>query len=135
MAILVDTGILYALADADDAWHVRARALIEDTGDLLIVPATVLPEVAYLLHTRLGPDVELAFVHSVAAGDLEVEPVGRKDLLRCAEVLRRYPMLGFVDSSVVALAERLKIRAVATTDRRHFAAVAPKHVPRFDLLP
>ena len=135
MAILVDTGILYALADADDAWHGRARAWIEDTGDLLIVPVTVLPEVAYLLHTRLGPDVELAFVQSVAAGDLEVEPVAAKDLSRCAEVLRRYPMLGFVDASVVALAERLKIRAVATTDRRHFSAVSPKHAPRFDLLP
>jgi predicted nucleic acid-binding protein len=135
MAILLDTGILYALADADDAWHVRTRAWIEDTGDLLIVPVTVLPEVAYLLHTRLGPDVELAFVQSVAAGDLEVEPVGTNDLARCAEVLRRYPMLGFVDASIVALAERLKIRAVATTDRRHFSAVAPKHVPRFEVLP
>jgi hypothetical protein len=135
MAVLVDTGILYALADADDAWHVRAREWIDETGALVIAPVTVLPEVAYLLHTRLGPAVELAFVQSVAAGELDVEPVAGRDLARCVDLMRRYPMLGLVDASIVAIAERLKIRAVATTDRRHFSAVSPKHVKQFELLP
>lgn len=135
MAVLVDTGILYALADTDDAWHVRAREWIDETGTLVIAPVTVLPEVAYLLHTRLGPAVELAFVQSVAAGELDVEPVATRDLARCVDLMRRYPMLGLVDASIVAIAERLKIRAVATTDRRHFSAVSPKHVKQFELLP
>ena len=83
MAVLVDTGILYALADADDRWHEPARRWLATTSDLLIVPVTVLPEVAYLLHTRLGPAAELAFVQSIAAGELDVEELRRPDLARC----------------------------------------------------
>lgn len=135
MAVVVDTGILYALADADDAWHERARAWIEDQNDLLIVPLSVIPEVTYLLHTRLGAATELAFMQSVAEGELDVELIRPADFDRCCEVMRRYPDLGFVDASIVAVAERLRIRAVASTDRRHFGKVVPAHIARFELLP
>jgi predicted nucleic acid-binding protein len=135
MAVVVDTGILYALADADDAWHDRSRAWMERQSGLLVVPATVLPEVTYLLHTQLGSSIELAFVESVAAGELDIEALRQTDLDRCCEVMERYPDIGFVDASVVAVAERLKVASLATTDRRHFTSVVPKHVPRFTLVP
>ena len=135
MAVLVDTGILYALADADDRWHEPARRWLAATSDLVIVPVTVLPEVAYLLHTRLGPAAELAFVQSIAAGELDVEELRRPDLARCADVMRKYPEIGFADASIVAMAERLKIASIATTDRRHFTGIRPKHVKAFELLP
>jgi predicted nucleic acid-binding protein len=135
MAVIVDTGILYALADVDDDWHERARTWIERQRDLLIVPVTVLPEVTYLLHTRLGSAIELAFAESVAAGELEIEALRQPDLDRCRAVMKRYPEVGFVDASIVAVAERLKAVAVATTDRRHFSTVVPKHASRFELLP
>ena len=135
MAILVDTGILYALADADDRWHQPANVWLEDVSELLIVSVTALPEVAYLLHTRLGAAAELAFVQSLAGGELEVEDLRRTDMVRCAEVMRRYPDVGFVDASIVAIAERLKIEAIATTDRRHFQSIRPKHTKAFRLLP
>lgn len=38
-------------------------------------------------------------------------------------------------ASVVAAAERLRIEAVATLDRRHFSVVRPRHVPAFKILP
>lgn len=135
MAILVDTGILYGLADEDDAWHLRAREWLDEVSELLLVPVTVLPEITYLLHTRLGPDAERRFLDSAAVGDLEVELLKPADLARARELLARYPEIGFVDASVVAAAERLKIRTLATTDRRHFARVRPKHVPAFELAP
>jgi uncharacterized protein len=135
MAVLVDTGILYALADEDDAWHERARHWIDDVNELLIVPVTVLPEVAYLLHSRLGGAAELAFVQSAAAGELEIEPLRQLDLTRSAEVMRRYPAIGFVDATIVAMAERLKIEAIATTDRRHFSLVKSKHTRGYELVP
>ena len=136
MAVLVDTGILYALADADDAWHKRARAWVEEDGaELLIVPVTVLPEVAYLLHTRLGPASELAFIQSAHAGEFEIEALRQQDLTRSSELMRRYPVLGFVDTTVVAMAERLKIESIATTDRRHFASVSSRHNRTFTLVP
>jgi len=135
MAILVDTGILYALADADDRWHQAANAWLEDVSELLIVSVTALPEVAYLLHTRLGAAAELAFVQSLAGGELEVEDLRRADLVRSAEVMRRYPEIGLVDASIVAMAERLKIETIATTDRRHFESIRPKYTKAFTLVP
>jgi len=43
--------------------------------------------------------------------------------------------LGGSDASVIAIAERLSITTIMTTDRRHFAAVRPSHVEAFTLLP
>ena len=43
--------------------------------------------------------------------------------------------LGFVDASIVAMAERLKLPSLVTTDRRDFARVRPAHVAAFQLLP
>ena len=135
MAVLVDTGILYALADEDDAWHGRARDWTDDVHELLIVPVTVLPEVGYLLHSRLGAAAELAFVQSAAAGELEIEPLRQQDLTRCVDLMRGYPALGFVDASIVAMAERLKIETIATTDRRHFSMVGSRHTKAYQLVP
>jgi len=33
------------------------------------------------------------------------------------------------------MAERLRVRTLATTDRRHFGQVSPRHLPRFNLVP
>ena len=135
MALLIDTGILYALADRDDAWHPRARRLLASVKDLLLVPVTVLPEVCYLLHERLGPRAERRFLAAVAEGELTIEDLGDSDLKRCVGILERYPAIGFVDASIVAIAERLGLSTIATTDRRHFASVRPRHVAAFRLVP
>lgn len=135
MPLLLDTGILYALADADDDWHQGARAYVRRSRDVLMTPISVVPEVAYLLHTRLGARVERLFVESLVRGEISVEPVESGDLARCAELLRDYPDLGFVDVSIVAVAERLKTETIATTDRRHFGGVRPRHVRAFTLVP
>ena len=135
MALLLDTGILYALADADDQWHKRARGLLSERPDVLLVPLSVLPEVAYLVHARLGPAVELALIRSIAAGELSIQSLTIKDFARTATIMERYPDIGFVDASVVAVAERLRLGTIATTDRRHFAKIRPSHVRAFELVP
>ena len=135
MALLVDTGILYALADLDDAWHERASRLIRGAHEILLVPVTVLPEVAYLLHTRLGPAAEQSFLESLVEGEVTVEAVGDADLRRALAVLRQHPDIGLVDATVLAVAERLRLRRIATTDRRHFSRVRPAHRKRFELVP
>jgi uncharacterized protein len=43
--------------------------------------------------------------------------------------------LGGTDASVIALAERLNIKEVATVDRRRFRAVHPEHCEALILLP
>ncbi|MBA3300810.1 MAG: VapC toxin family PIN domain ribonuclease, partial [Thermoleophilaceae bacterium] len=54
-----------------------------------------------------------------------------------AELVGQYAdfPLGGTDASVIALAERLGAPVVITLDRRHFGAVEPRHVERFELLP
>jgi predicted nucleic acid-binding protein len=135
MPLLVDTGILYALADKDDAWHARTRKYIEAVRDQLLAPATILPEVSYLLRDRIGARAERAFVRSLVNGELAVENLNRQDWVRAADLLSGYEDIGLVDATVVAVAERLKLTAIATTDRRHFSKIRPHHVDYFTLVP
>lgn len=135
--ILTDTGPLYALADQDDEWHDRVRTFLETRRQQLLVPVTVLPEACYLIGAYLGTAAEVSFVRSVLGGEVKVEPLSQADLARTVEVMDRYQdaRLGFVDASIVAIAERLKIREILTTDRRHFSLVRPRHCAEFTLRP
>lgn len=135
--ILADTGPLYAAADQDDGRHADVRAFLERNSEPILVPATVLPEVCYFLDRHLGSAAEIRFMRSVMDGDLILEAVTAEDLPRCVEVMEQYAdnRLGFVDASVVAVAERLNITRILTIDRRHFTVVRPRHVTAFELLP
>ena len=135
--ILVDTGPLYAMADRDDDWHLRVVRFLERSRDELVVPVTVLPEAAYLLAAHLGADSERKLVQSIVSGEMVVEELTLQDLRRALELLRRYEdaRIGFVDATVVAIAERLKIPRILTTDRRDFSLVRPRHCEEFELLP
>jgi predicted nucleic acid-binding protein len=133
--LLVDTGVLYALADRKDRWHRRCVELQQTARERLLVPVCVVPEVTYLLHTRLGAAAESAFVRALVARELDIEPLRDSDLQRADALLSRYPEIGFVDATIVAVAERLKLTRLATTDRGHFARIVPAHVAAFELLP
>jgi predicted nucleic acid-binding protein len=135
--VLVDTGIIYALADRSDAWHVRARTFVVTFKGPLIIPSMVIPEACYLLHTHLSPQAETAFVKSIVNRALRLEQVDEDDLNRAVELMDAYPDLkiGLVDASVAAVAERLNISSIMTTDRRHFSVIKPKHCSAFTLLP
>ncbi len=137
MPLIVDAGPLYAYVDADDAHHHASLELLETHPGPLIVPTLVITEVTYLLSTRLGAEAEVRFLGDLAAGHFPVEPVAAADWLRIAELVARYRdlPLGTADASVVATAERLGVRTVATVDRRHFSVVRPRHVRSFELLP
>ena len=64
-----------------------------------------------------------------------MEPLDRRDWTRVEQLMKRYHFLGFVDATVIAVAERLKLETIATTDRRHFGAVRPVHVEKLLLVP
>jgi len=135
MPLLVDTCVLYALADRKDAWHTRVVRHLEANAGPLLAPATIVAEVAYLMRARLGAKAEQAFAESLAVGEIAVEPFTLKDWKRTAQLMATYDVLGFVDASVVAIAERLRLDTIATTDRRDFSLVRPAHVERFTLVP
>lgn len=135
MLAVVDAGPLYAAADADDIDHepsVKALA----RGDLrLIVPALVIAEATYFVGGRLGPHAEAAFLRGLAT--LDIEAPAAEDFQRIAELVEQYAdfPLGGTDASAIALAERIGARTIVTLDRRHFAAVRPRHCDAFEILP
>lgn len=89
------------------------------------VPTLVITEVAHLVARRIRSDAGIRFLGDLAAGNLIAEPVAPADWMRIAELVGAYRdlPLGTVDASVVAAAERLDIREIATLDRRHFTVV------------
>ena len=136
-ATLVDTGILYAMADIDDAWHESVKTFLQNITDTLIVSITVLPEICYLLNTHLGQDSERKLIASIIQGELRIEGLTSEDFRRSFQLLETYSdvNIGFVDASLVAIAERLKIPRILTTDRKHFSIIRPRHCHTFVLLP
>src|SRR3990172_4703260 len=137
MALLLDTGAVYAGADEEDAWHGRMQAFLQSAREKILLPSTVVTKSCFVLRARLGPRAEQAFLMSVAQGEAELVPFEPEDAQRTAELLRQYETarLDFVDASVVAIAERLGITKVATTDRRDFSIVRPKHCERLEFVP
>ena len=134
--MILDTGILYALADRSDRHHAAAKRLFLGPG-IRIVPEPVVVEVDWLVRERLGVDAEIAFLAGIASGNPAVEATAPEDRRRAAEIVAAYrdAEVGYVDAIVVAMAERLGETVIATVDHRHFRAMRPRHVAAFDLVP
>jgi uncharacterized protein len=133
--ILADTGAILALLDSGDRHHHELRALYEDQPDAWVLPWAILPEVDYLVATHIGAKAQDLWMADVATGGFAVEWGREGDLAAAERICRRYKSLrlGLVDGTVIALAERLHVEAVATLDLKHFAAVSIKGRPK--LLP
>ena len=135
MPVLLDTGIVYALADRDDDWHDRCVAYVRGLREPVFTTVTVIPEAAYLIRDRLGRRAEQSLIRSIADRELDVEDLSDADWERAAELMGKYPDIGFVDASVIAVAEGLRLSSIATSDRRHFTPIKPRHRPSFGLKP
>ena len=137
MALVLDTGPLYATLDRNDAQYRRCLDLLQDTAESLVIPAPVLTEVDWLVHTRLYPGVFLALLDDVIAGSYRVEELQSQDYRRIREICDRYGDfdVGFVDAAVLAVVERLNEPKLATLDHRHFQVLRPRHVDALRLLP
>src|SRR6476646_9936210 len=127
MALILDTGPLLAALDAADPDHERCAALLTEADEDLVVPSLVMAELDYWCHERLGTDAWLVFLDDLVRGANRVEPPVLSDLQRQYDDLG----LGVVDASIVALAERLGERRLATLDRRHFTVVRPARAESF----
>lgn len=137
MALILDTGPLYASFDRSDAEHQACRRLIETASEPLLIPSPVLVEVDYLIHTRLNPGAMLTLLDDIANGAYRIEDLLVEDYRRVRELCDRYADadIGFVDAAVLAVVERLNEPKLATLDRRHFGFIRPRHVDALTLLP
>jgi len=137
VSIVVDTGVLLAAADTDDADHDACAQLLRDHRGQLLVPAPVIPETCWQIERNLGARSEAAFLRLIVTGDLAVVDLAVADYQRCVELIERYADLGLglVDASVVTVAENHQITTVATLNDRDFHVVRPRHCPAFELIP
>lgn len=137
MALILDTGPLYAALDRSDADHAACRALIELTDEPLVIPAPVLVEVDYWIHQRLHPGALVALLADIEEGAYAVEDLQPADYPRVRQVCDRYADadIGFVDAAVLAVVERLDEPKLASLDHRHFGLLRPRHRDALTLLP
>jgi len=137
VALILDTGPLYASLDRGDRDHARCRSLIEGANEPRVIPAPVLPEVDYLVSVRMGPGPMLALLRDIESGAYRVEDVAADDYPHIRELMDRYADadIGFVDAAVFTMVQRLNEAKVATLDHRHFSLIRPRHVDALTLLP
>jgi predicted nucleic acid-binding protein len=137
VALVIDTGPLYASLDRRDRDHAACRVLLESSIEQLLIPAPVLAEVDYFIQTRLHAGIREALLDDIIAGSYQIEALERDDYLRIRELCLRYrdSDIGFVDAAVLAIVERLNEPKLATLDHRHFGVLRPRHVESLTLLP
>ena len=137
MALILDTGPLYAALDRSDADHEPCRTLLESATEPLVIPAPVLVEVDSWIHQRLGAGALVALLGDVEAGAFAVADLEPSDYRRVRELCDRYADvdIGFVDAAVLAIVERMNEPKLATLDRRHFGMLRPRHRESIELLP
>jgi predicted nucleic acid-binding protein len=111
IAVLADTGPLYAAVNPDDQLHPRARAevvrLLENDVTVL-VPFPILCEAHSLVLRRLGMDVATTFLADLLTSALIAHPTGDD----CVEAFRRAgayadQKITLFDAVTAAMSDRL----------------------------
>ena len=132
-ALICDTGALldYLVVSATD--H-RAFKHAINRARTRYVPALVLAELDYFL--RNERTAMRGFMHDLHRGAFTYAPPAIDAIVRAMDIDERHAGLGLglVDSSIVALAEDLGVRRIATRDVRHFSAVRLSDGSSFELV-
>jgi predicted nucleic acid-binding protein len=126
VAIALDTSVVYARMDRNDADHVDVSAWIDEQDDELVTTPLAVAEMGYLLTRIGGAKAAAALRGDLKAGTYEVGwwPTAMAESVAVAD--RHESMgLGLVDASLVALAARLSTTRIATLDERHFRVLEP----------
>lgn len=137
MALVVDAGAMYAMADADDPGHAAVRATLLREREELVTSELAVAEADYLILDRLGADAEAAFLEDLAEGTYTVECLDRSAIRQAADLIARHRDLriGLADASLVVVAARYGSRRILSFDHRAFRAVAPLQGGAFSILP
>ena len=133
---LVDTGAVVALINRADRHHTLAVEWFQRFRGQLLTTEAVVTETAYVLaasqnHQRAAL---IWFERARAAGLLKVEPVA--DYAALARIIAQYATLpcDYADASLIALAERTGVTAIATIDQRDFSVYRVGGRRRFRIL-
>jgi predicted nucleic acid-binding protein len=133
---VADTSFVVGVLSRTDRAHGSCVELYQAHKRILL-PQTVLNEVAYLIGTRAGSEYLIQFLRGLPQSHFTLVEVDQPILDRTADLLVKYAdsRLDFVDATIIALAERINSNTIFTLDRRDFHLVKPSHCDRFTLLP
>jgi predicted nucleic acid-binding protein len=123
MKVLVDTAPVVAAIHRGDSAHEMAKVAMRNLRRNAVLPSPVLVEADHLIRARSGPTAARLFLRAVARGHHEVAYMTANLLRRATELDDKYAdlKLGFVDTSVMAIAERHEM-PIFTFDFRGFRA-------------
>lgn len=133
--IIADTSGIIAFLDRDDQYHLQAVNIVKNYQ--IYVPVTVLPEVDYLVTKYLGERVARSFIEDLAEGCFNYLEISLENINKATKLMARYQdlPLGFVDASLIILAEYNQIKQILTLDRRHFNLIQSDKMNYFEILP
>jgi len=118
-------------------YHQAVTAVVETQGGVAIVPDVALVEVLFLVRRAGGVPAAIRFLEYFENAVFQLEALQQQDIHRVRELMNIYAdvRLDFVDTCIIAIAERLGVRRVGTTDNRDFLIVRPAHCEYLELLP
>jgi predicted nucleic acid-binding protein len=121
-SILVDSGPLIALFDADDRWHLRVKSFLRSYRGELATSAACVTEAAWLT-SSLAPACFDGLAAWLARGSVAIHNIEFADLARIRQLAAKYRDLDpdFADLALLALAERLETLSVLTVDARDYS--------------
>ena len=128
MAILIDTGVFYALLDKGDVNYLDAVAVMTHTlegkfGRAYTTDYVIL-ETTLLLKSRLGIEAVEAMIDFLNRSGILIlvvdEPIFRKALKLLIEMPKR---LSLCDAAIIVIIEELDIRTLASFNLRSFSGL------------
>ena len=133
--ILIDTGPLVALTDADDQYSAECTAAFRTVRQPMGTVWPVLTEAMHFLGDL--PQAQDAVWDMLVRGAVQLLPLGTDDVPRIRELLHKYADLpmDLADAALVRVAERDGIHQFFTIDQKDFAVyrlhgrIRPKLIP------
>ena len=87
---VIDTGPVVAAANRKDDYHEQCVNLLQGFPSPLLLPAPLITEIGYMLHSRAGSKAEAGFLRDVADGLYELVQVTAADVVRAADLAEQF---------------------------------------------
>jgi uncharacterized protein len=100
------------------------------------VTSAVVSELFYMSVVKLNYAQAIA-IFTLTKTAFTIEQLNAFDMTRMQQIMTKYQNaeLDYTDTSIMAVAERLKITRIFTFDRRDFSMYRPSHCDHFDIIP
>ena len=114
--ILIDSGPLIALFDADDNFHQRIQLFFKNHQLSFITTLAVVTEVSHMLNFSIK--AQLDFFEWIMRKGVIISDINQNDIPRIMELTDKYAdvPIDFADATLLVAAEKTGIRKIASLD-------------------